>query len=77
MPPKTPKAPPLTTGQRLNRALAERGVSQSELARRMGTSHAAVNQALQDQRAPSLEWLCRAAEALGVSPSELDDRLRK
>jgi transcriptional regulator with XRE-family HTH domain len=62
------------TPARLRAAMDRRGVGQSELARRLGCAQPVVAKILAG-KGGSLEWLHRAAVALGVRPSELDPRL--
>lgn len=47
------------------------GVSQNELAKRLGTSHRQVAYLETGERRLTLEWLGRIAEALGVAPQDL------
>lgn len=66
---KTPPEP--TPGNRLRAALAAAGVSQGELARRLGTTAANISQRVNGERRLTLDWLHRAALAAGIDPAEL------
>lgn len=61
----------MTLGERLRGALKARDMSQSELARRLGLKHQAVNQWAGDRGRPSLKRLEEIADVLGVSVAEL------
>jgi transcriptional regulator with XRE-family HTH domain len=54
-------------GQRLARLRDDAGVSQSGLARRIGTSQSAISQMEAGDRSPSYGMLVQLADALGVS----------
>lgn len=47
------------------RRMAEQGVSQSDLARRLGVSRARVSQLLQHRSSPTLRTMVEVADALG------------
>jgi DNA-binding XRE family transcriptional regulator len=64
-----------TIGARLYRARTLAGISQSELAKAIGTSKAGVSIVEKNQRVPTLDWLIRAARALNVSGAVLSDDL--
>lgn len=64
-----------TIGARLYRARTLAGISQSDLARAIGTTKAGVSIVEKNQRVPTLDWLIRAARALGVSGAVLSDDL--
>ena len=49
----------------LARLMTEQGVTQSELARRLGVSRARVSQLLQHKSSPTLRTMVQAASALG------------
>lgn len=66
--------PPDTPAARLRSALAAKGWTQAELARRLGCSQPRVAAVLAG-RPTTLDWLYDAAVAMGVRPSELDGRL--
>jgi transcriptional regulator with XRE-family HTH domain len=51
------------------RVMAEHGVSQSELARRLGVSRARVSQLLQHTSSPTLRTMVEVAAALGCEVS--------
>lgn len=55
----------------VNEQLQRRGISRTELARRMGVKQPFISQLLNGQREPGLRVLERLAEALGVQPSLL------
>ena len=56
-----------TFGQRLARLREDAGLSQSALARRVGTSQSAISQMEAGDRSPSYGMLVQLADALGVS----------
>ena len=64
-----------TIGARLYRARTLAGISQAELAQAIGTTKAGVSIVEKNQRIPTLDWLIRAARALGVSGAVLSDDL--
>ena len=72
-----------TPGQRIRAARERAGLTQAELARRLSTTPACVHQVEAASprvpggkpRVPSLEWLIRCADALGVPRSELSAEL--
>ena len=49
------------------RVMFEKGISQSELARRMGVSRARVSQLMQHRSSPTLRTMVQVAEALGCN----------
>lgn len=55
----------MTTGQALREARTRAGLSQSELARRLGTTQSAVARAETDAMEPSLAYVRRVAAATG------------
>lgn len=56
----------------------ERGMSQSELARLMGTGRQTVNNLLRDgRRGPTLETAVAVADAFGVTVDELVDKMKE
>lgn len=63
--------PETTRGERLRVALEAAGISQGELARRLGTTRPSITQRLNGRREPSLDWLLRAALAAGIDPAEV------
>jgi transcriptional regulator with XRE-family HTH domain len=67
--------PPETRGQRLAAALAAHGVSQGELARRLGITRSVVSDMISGRREASLDWLLDAAAAIPCDPAELDPAL--
>lgn len=50
-------------------------LSQKELAARLGTTQQAISRYESGKRVPDLDWLIRAAFAIGCRPSELDSAL--
>lgn len=60
---------------RLREAARSKGVTSVELAARMGLTQGSVGPVLSGHIRPSLAWLYRAAAALGIKPSTLDERL--
>ncbi|MGD9617131.1 MAG: helix-turn-helix domain-containing protein [Alphaproteobacteria bacterium] len=72
MKPRKPKPlPEPTRGERLRAAMGTAGLSQRELARRLGVSRVSVTQYLNGRRQPTLDWLHRAALAGGLDPADL------
>lgn len=62
----------MTFGQVVEKCIAERGMSQSELARRIGTGRQTVNSIIKDgKRGPTLETAIAISEALGMSLSDM------
>ena len=58
--------------------MEERGMSQSELARLMGTGRQTVNNLLRDgRRGPTLETAVAVADAFGVTVDELVDKMKE
>ena len=58
--------------------LKEQGISQAELARRMGTGRQTVNSLFDEKRrSPRLETAVAVADALGVTLQEMVDRMRE
>lgn len=55
----------------LARVLAARGMSQAELARRLGVSESAVSKYVHGERVPRIDIAFRAAKALEVAPEHL------
>jgi transcriptional regulator with XRE-family HTH domain len=58
-------------GERLTQIREDAGLTQSALARAVGTSQSAISQIEAGERNPSYEMIRQIAEALGVSPSYL------
>ena len=58
-------------GRNLSRILKERGVTQAELARRLGIARAGINKYVQGVAAPSPRNIVRIARALGVTTDTL------
>lgn len=55
-----------------------RGITQSELARRMGTGRQTVNNLLRDgRRGPTLETAVAVADAFGVTVDELVSKMHE
>lgn len=69
----------MTYGEMLNLYLSEMGVSQSELARRIGTGRQTVNGLIvgKDRKGPTLDTAMAIADALGVSLQEMVDRMKE
>lgn len=55
----------------LRRVMAEKGVTQEQLAERLGTKHPAISRILNGHRCPKLEACEKIADAIGVSLSDL------
>lgn len=58
-------------GRRLQRLLVERGLNQSELARRAGVGRDSISTYIRGRSFPEPKALSKVAGALGVSPQEL------
>lgn len=56
----------MTTGERIKEARKKAGMTQAELAERLGTPYQTVSQWERDTRRPKIETLQRIAAALGV-----------
>ena len=63
-------------GVRIKLARDRLGIFQSELAKRLGVSQPYISDVERGRVKPSLEWIIRVAEALGIDASELDSRLK-
>lgn len=61
----------MSFGENLKRIRTEKGISQGELAQRLGMHASHVSRYERDQTAPSIEVLKKIAEALTVSADEL------
>ena len=55
----------------LKSAMSEKGVSQNELARRIGCSPATVNNIVSGKREPRIDVLRKICKELGKKPQEL------
>jgi len=64
-----------TPGPRLKAARLSAGLTQAQLAKRMGLTQGRIHQAEADLYGTSLDWLARAAKAIGCSPSDLSPQL--
>lgn len=65
-------------GEVVREYMDENGISQSELARRMGTGRQTVNNLLRDgRRGPTLETAVAVAHAFGVTVDELVSKMRE
>lgn len=60
-----------TFAVRLEQAMAERNITQSELARRIGVGQPAIANMLKRECRPQKRTVARLAEALGMQPAEL------
>ena len=68
----------MTFGEVVLLYLDRLGMSQSELARRMGTGRQTVNSIIKSgRRGPTLDTAIAIAEALGVPLQELVDRMKE
>lgn len=65
----------MTAAERIRRARLAAGLTQGQLAEKIGTSKQGVSNAERGAYPPTLEWLHAAAVAMGCPPSELDPRL--
>ena len=65
-------------GEVVKQYMDERGMTQSKLARLMGTGRQTVNNLLRDgRRGPTLETAVAVAEAFGVTVDELVDKMKE
>ena len=68
----------MTFGEVVARYLDELGMSQSELARKVGTGRQTINSIIiGGRRGPNLETALSIADALGVSLQEMVDRMKE
>ncbi len=68
----------MTYSEVLTYYLNKFGVSQSELARRMGTGRQTINSLIKgDRRGPTLETALEIAAALGISLQEMVDKMQE
>ena len=68
----------MTFGSVVREYLDEMGITQTELARRMGTGRQTVNCILNSNRkSPLLDTAISVAKALGVSLQEMVDRMQE
>lgn len=63
----------MTTGQRIKEARIKAGVTQAELAKKLGTPYQSVSKWERDERNPRFDTLKRIASALDINISELVD----
>jgi transcriptional regulator with XRE-family HTH domain len=77
-PTMTTEPPPDSVAAKIRAARVKAGVTQAEAATRMPGSVGVPywSDVERGRRAPSLEWLWEAAQALGCDPHWLDDRLQ-
>lgn len=67
----------MTFGEVVPHYLGALGVSQSELARRVGTNRSTINCIIKDERrSPTLDTAVAIADALGVPLEEMVDMMR-
>lgn len=65
-------------GEVVKQYMDERGMTQSKLARLMGTGRQTVNNLLRDgRRGPTLETAVAVADAFGVTVDELVDKMKE
>jgi SOS regulatory protein LexA len=64
----------MTVGENIRRLREERGINQRELAKKAGISHSYVSDVERGEAMPSLRFIEKIADALGVSPSALINR---
>lgn len=65
----------MTTGQRIKAARKKAGMTQAELAKKLGIPYQSVGQWERDIRRPKKETLANIADALNIDPLELSDDL--
>ena len=61
----------MTTGERIKLTRELVGMTQAELADKLGVSYQSISQWERDVRKPKIETIYRLAEAMNISPSEL------
>lgn len=61
----------MTTGQKIKAARLKAGMTQAELAKKLGVAYQNIGQFERDVRKPKIDTLERIAAALGVFPTEL------
>ena len=64
----------LTIGERIKQCRLERGMTQKDLAERMGISPICISQYETGKRVPKIETIDRIASAIGVDPAYLSKR---
>src|SRR5687768_14861217 len=64
-----------TVGRRLLKALAEAGLTQAQLAERIGRTQAAVSQWCSDEKTPTSANISLIAQTLGISRDWLESEL--
>lgn len=64
----------MTTGQKIKAARLNAGMTQAELAKKLGVAYQNIGQFERDLRKPKYETLERIANALNVEVQTLDDR---
>jgi len=64
-----------TPGPRIKAARLAAGLTQVQLAERLGVTQGQITQVETGRRGCSLEWLAKASEAIGCSPSILSEKL--
>ena len=68
----------MTYGEVVLFYLEELGVSQSELARRMGTGRQTINSIIKGgRRGPTLDTALAIADALGISLQDMVDKMKE
>ena len=65
-----------SAGGRIKAARLSKGMTQAQLAERLGVRTMFISDIECDRRNPSLEWLWNASRAMDYDASELDPRLR-
>ena len=70
-------APTATTfGDRIRKLMEEKGITQAQLAERMGVSQPAVNKLITKTMKPKEETAKRMLDAMKITPEEVNDILR-
>ncbi len=64
-------------GREIKRVREEKGITQEELASRMNVNAQNISSYERGERCPSLFWMNRLYEALGVDPAKFTDDLYK
>lgn len=64
-------------GGRIQAARLSKGLTQAQLAERLGVRTMYISDVECDRRNPSLEWMWNAARAMDANPNDLDPRLMK
>lgn len=62
-------------GERLKEIRLSKGLTQLNLAENIGSSEPTISRAEKGKHNPTLLWILRVSNSLGIEPTELIDRL--